>query len=254
MKKLVFLLLLIALMLPISSAFAQEEAPFTIGLRRDFGYGNGADIQGRMTISVGGEESRITKVIFLMDGANIAEITTAPFKHSFNTDQYALGTHQLSATVETTDGKSYPTRSLTYRFVSGSEVGEGMKRILIPIGIITLLGMGIPVLLQSTSAKQRQQNPGQPVDYGMSGGAICPKCGYPFARSFLSPHFGVVKLERCPSCKKWSFVGRSSIADLREAELAEARKYGQVFDGADPDKTLKEEKDNLDDTRYTDEV
>jgi len=252
MKKLVLVMLLFALFLPARAVFGQDESPYSISIRRDFGFGNGADIQGRMTISVKGDESTIAKVIFLLDDKEMATVTSAPFKHSFSTDQYSAATHQISAKVVTVAGVSYPTRVLTYRFLSANEVGDGMKKILIPIGIITLLGMGVPALLQSTSQKKRQQHPGEPVNYGYSGGAICPKCGYPFARSFLSPHVGSLKFERCPSCKKWSMVGRASLEDLREAEQAEARKYGNAIDQADPSKTQKEQKDSLDDTRYID--
>ena len=252
MKKLVLILLLLVMVLPMGVVFGQEEAPYSLNLRRDFGYGNGADIQGRMTISVKGEESQVAKVIFTIDDQEMAQVSTVPFKYSFNTDQYPAAVHQLSAKVETLDGKSFQTRSLTYRFVTGSDVTKGMTRILVPIGIIALLGMVVPALLQSSAQKKRQQHPGEPVNYGYSGGAICPKCGYPFARSFLSPHIGGLKFERCPSCKKWSMVGRASMAELREAELAQARKYGTEFGATEAEQTVKEEKNQLDDTRYTD--
>ncbi len=254
MKKLALVLLLLVVLLPMGVVFGQEEAPYSLGLRRDFGYGNGADIQGRMTISVKGDESQVAKVVFMIDDKEMAQVSAAPFKHSFNTDQYPAAVHQLSAKVETLDGKTVQTRTLTYRFVTGSDVTKGMTRILIPIGIIALLGMVVPALLQSSAQKKRQQNPGEPVNYGYSGGAICPKCGYPFARSFLSPHIGMLKFERCPSCKKWSMVGRASLDDLREAELAQSRKFGEPMAETGPSITQKDEKEIIDDTRYTDGI
>ncbi|MGB4594727.1 MAG: Ig-like domain-containing protein [Anaerolineaceae bacterium] len=252
MKKIVFCLLFMALLLPTGSVLAQTDTPFTVSLSRDFGYGNGAEIQGRMTLSLKGEDSQVAKVNFQIDGESVAVVTMKPFKFSFNTDQYKAGTHKLGAEVVTLDGQTYTTRALTYRFLTGSEVGDGMKRILIPIGVITLLALVVPTLIQSATAKKRKQNPGQPVDYGYSGGAICPKCGHPFPRSFLSPHIGALKIERCPSCKKWSLVGRASLDELRKAERAEAVKYGTAIDIADDKQTQKEEKDQLDDTRYLD--
>ena len=253
-KKIAFCLLVMALLLPMGSVLAQSEAPFTVHLSRNFGYGNGADIQGSMTLSLKGEESQVAKVTFQIDGANVAEVNAKPFKYSFNTDQYEAGLHKLGAEVETLDGQTYTTRGLTYRFLTGTEVGDGMKRILIPIGIITVVGLGFSTIAQTLTAKKKSQKPGQPIDYGFSGGAICPKCGHPFARSWYSPHVGAVKVERCPSCKKWSLVGRASLDALRNAELIEARKYGTAIDVADGTQTPKEEKDQLDDTRYMDGV
>lgn len=252
-RKIAFCLLFLALLLPMGSVLAQGEAPFTVQLSRDFGYGNGAYIQGRMTLSLRGEESQIAKVNFQIDGESVAIVTSKPFKFSFNTDQFQAGTHQLNAEVETLDGQTYTTRTLTYRFLTGSEVGEGMKRILIPVGFVVVLALGATTLTQST-AKKRTLKPGQAVDYGFSGGAICPKCGHPFARSWYFPHVGALKVERCPSCKKWSLVGRASLDELRTAELAEAGKYGMAIDISDPIQTKKEEKDQLDDTRYMDGV
>lgn len=252
MKKIFFCLLIGALLLPVGTVLAQEEAPFRVSLSRDFGYGNGLDIQGRMSLSLKGDESQIAKVTFQIGGEKVAEVTAAPFKFSFNTDQYAAGEHKLSAEVETLDGKIYATNAPIYRFVTGSEVGASMKRILIPIGVITVVALVVPTVLQSATAKKRKQNPGQPVDYGYSGGAICPKCGHPFPRSWYSPHIGMLKIERCPSCKKFSLVGRASLEELHTAERAEAGKYGTAIDITDENQTQKEEKDQVDDTRYMD--
>lgn len=252
MKKSFLLLCLLLMLFPAWSVSAQDDSPYSISLSRDFGYGNGADIQGQMTLSIRGDEDQVAKAVFLMDGSLIAEVTSAPYKYSFNTDQFTVGSHQLSATVDTVDGKTYNTRTLTYRIVASSEVGESMKRILIPIGIISLLGMLAPVLLQNASSKKRQQNPEEPVNYGYSGGAICPKCGHPFPLSLLSPHIGMLKFERCPSCKKWSMVSRANPQDLHAAELEEARKFGKVTDVKAEAKTKAEEDASIDDSRYID--
>jgi len=47
---------------------------------RDFGYGSGSDIQGGMTLYLGGDLSAIPKVVYYMDNEIIAEVIREPFK------------------------------------------------------------------------------------------------------------------------------------------------------------------------------
>ncbi len=64
--------------------------------------------------------------------------------------------------------------------------------------------------------------PGALRDYGLAGGAICPKCHRPFRLGLMSIKLGLgTKLARCEYCGNWSAVRRASLADLRAAESAE---------------------------------
>lgn len=54
--------------------------------------------------------------------------------------------------------------------------------------------------------------------YGVVGGAVCPRCKLPYSRRVLSPNLLIGKLERCPHCGKIAIVRRASLADLEAAE------------------------------------
>ena len=90
-----------------------------------------------------------------------------------------------------------------------------------------MLGLLVPIIGASAAAtlfaaRRRGRVPlGQPRKYGISGGTICPKCGRPFALSFLGFNLGVGRLTPCPHCGKWFVARRLPQAVLREAEAAE---------------------------------
>ena len=79
------------------------------------------------------------------------------------------------------------------------------------VGVLTLLGLGIPFLL----GRKKEYVHGK---YGMAGGAVCPRCGLPFSRFYLSPNMLVGKLVRCPHCGKISVLPQASLSSLKEAE------------------------------------
>lgn len=250
MKKYVFVILTLILFVPLGLVFGQEDSPYQISMRRDWGYGMGNDRQGRMTLSVVGDETKIKRVTYLIDGAEMSVQDAAPFKFSFDTDRYPAGVHQLNARIEAQDGKSFLTTEQTYRFLTGSEVGAGMTKILIPIGIVAVLSMALPIAGQMIGKKKAPAKLGEAVNYGVSGGAICPKCGHPFARSLFSMHVGALKFERCPSCKKWSWVGRASAEQLKAAERQEVEQFSGGSAIEQPGSSKKSETEAIDDTRY----
>ena len=70
MKKthyLIGIFLVLALALVFSEAQAQEQSQWILKLTRNFGYGSGSDIQGNMTLSLGGDLNSITKVVYYID-------------------------------------------------------------------------------------------------------------------------------------------------------------------------------------------
>ncbi len=86
---------------------------------------------------------------------------------------------------------------------------------LVLAAIVVLIVVGRRLLLVSG----RKQTAGAP-EYGLAGGAICPRCKRAFARDALSPNLLVGKLCRCPHCGKWSILPRATPAALAEAEAA----------------------------------
>ena len=89
------------------------------------------------------------------------------------------------------------------------------------LGIILLIWLGSRALIFLKQSKTYIE-PGSPRDYGMGGGAICPKCHRPFQLALFELKFGLgTKIVRCPFCGKVSLVRRASLDELRAAEAAE---------------------------------
>lgn len=243
------LFVLILFLVPLLGIEAQSDVPYSVSLRRDFGYGNGADIQGKMTLSLKGDESQIKRVVFLIDGKEMAVLTQPPFKTSFSTDTYAIGQHELSAEVETVQGEVYDTRGLTYNFIGSDQVGKSMQKILLPVFGVIAASLLISYLVGKP--KKSGNEPGQ-ISYGaMWGGAICKACGLPFSRSPFGMNMVIGRLERCPHCGKWQFTQRTSTERLAEAEKGLLKKVELPQEtpvGSDQGQDL------LDDTRYIDKL
>ncbi|MEL7645213.1 MAG: Ig-like domain-containing protein [Anaerolineaceae bacterium] len=236
------------LLMPLASASAQTEQPYRVSLRRDFGYGAGMDIQGNMTLSLKGDESAVSRVSFLMDGEELLMTESEPFSFSFTTDDYPSGVHQLSARVETRDGKTFTTDALTYNFLSKEAASRSTRGIILPlIGLIGGVAL-LSWLLQYLTSRKKPQS-GALSYNGFYGGAVCPKCGRPFARSLFGMNMVAGRLERCPHCGKWSLTRRASLAEL---EAAEAALRASVSVDEAPAQTRSEMQDLLDDSRYYD--
>jgi DNA-directed RNA polymerase subunit RPC12/RpoP len=94
--------------------------------------------------------------------------------------------------------------------------------------VVVLLGgilglMALSALLSSVLFRRKGATlpPGTPRNYGLAGGAICSRCGRPFARHLWTPNMIAGKLERCPYCGKVAIVRAASPSELAAAEAAE---------------------------------
>ena len=251
---LALMLILILLGGAVLPAQAQSEG-YGIHLTRNFGYGGGVNIRGTFTISLVGDETQVEKVNFLIDGSSLAMVAEAPFSYQFHTDDYGLGMHLLTAEYTLTDGTTTLTPSLQYNFVSPEEERSQVSSIFLWIGgavVVTLLIVGV---IQGTMLKGKRQAhvAGEPRSYGMLGGTVCPKCGQPFPRHLWGIKLVVGRLDRCDNCGKWSMTHPASAAELAAAEAAEQQ---DVLDDqqAAEGKPAPEKKDNLDDSRYMDDI
>jgi hypothetical protein len=224
----------------VGSAGAQGDE-LRLSLRRDFGYGGpGNQIQGLFTASVSGV-SNISSVSFELDGKEMASVSQPPFKYQFNTDGYPNGVHVLSAIAYTSDGRTLKSNTITADFISAKASQQATQHIMIPllalVGLIIVLSTVGPLVL--SGRKKRHFEPGEPRNYGAAGGTICPKCGRPFALSFLSLHLWSRKLERCPYCGKWGLVSRATPEALAAAEAAEVEASKPVVAELSPEEKLR---------------
>ena len=248
--------LLVGLLLSLAVLPAQAQSDgYTIHMTRNFGYGGGVNIRGTFTISLEGDESQVEKVNFLIDGSSFAVVEEAPFKFQFHTDDYGFGMHLLTAEYTLVDGTTALTPSIQYNFVSPDEEKSQVTGIFLWLGgaiVVTLLIVG---LVQGVLLKGKGQThvPGEPRNYGMLGGTVCPKCGRPFPRHLWGIKLVVGRLDRCDNCGKWSMTHRATADELAAAEAAEMRDVRadqQVSEGT----VEPERKDSLDDSRYMDDI
>lgn len=241
---------LVVLILPVSA----QENEFGIRLRRDFGYGAGSNVRGTFTISLSGDESQVDTIVFLIDGAVMATVEEAPFRFQFHTDTYGFGVHQLSAQVFLLDGSMVSTRSVGMNFISPDKERGSLTTLFIGIGGALILALVIFGLVQFLVFKRkpgRAIQPGEARQYGLLGGAICPKCGRAFPRHIWGINLGVGKFDRCEHCGKWSLTTRATPEALRAAEAAELESQHADQEAGTVQGQVK---DVLEDTRYLDEV
>ena len=108
-KRATFLLIVCLLLVP--SVLAQNESALQLSLRRDFGTGIGSSIQGKFSLRAEGPAD-LTRVVFLIDGETMAEVTTPPFRYQFHTDAYSPGVHTFSAACRSAGPtRERPTKS-----------------------------------------------------------------------------------------------------------------------------------------------
>ncbi|MEN8172656.1 MAG: Ig-like domain-containing protein [Chloroflexota bacterium] len=219
MKKQSWILLtlfVVMLALPFRTAAQSSDETLILGIVRTFGYGGfGGKIQGAFKLEIRSEHSDLTRVDFLIDDQVIHTADAAPFEHSFNTANYPPGLHALSAVGYHSDGSEMVSSEIARTFLSSEDAGRETRNLVLPlivgISVLTLVG----TLGSAFFARRKEFKPGQ---YGAAGGAVCPRCTFPYARNILSPNLLVGKLGVCPHCGKWAIVPAASSADLSAAE------------------------------------
>jgi hypothetical protein len=234
-------------------AMTQPAPGITVSLRRDFGYGGlNGDIEGLFTIRARGPED-LARVVFLIDGQTMVEVSQAPFEYQFHTSNYAVGVHTFSAIGTTSQGARLDSNTLRANFVTPGEGWQAGMRFLVPILVLTfgiiLISFLAPWLMERGKPK-KVLPPGAPRSYGILGGTICPKCSRPFGMHVWALNISFVgKFDRCPHCGRWSFVTRATPAMLTAAEAAELNDARKASAQPASEEDLARE---LDASRYSD--
>ncbi len=235
---------LLFLLLP-AAASAQEAPDLSLSLLRNFGSSLGGSIQGTFTYRVNGPDD-LVQVTFLLDGERIGEDDEAPFRWRFNTDNFPLGTHTMSAMGVTVDGRTLQSNTLQRQFISGGESNQLLFWIIIPIIVLAVGGR----LFSSWIANRGNGKTGQPAINGPFGGTLCPKCGRPFAMHIWGLNVVAGKYDRCPHCGKWSLVRRVHPDIL--AGTVEAFADDEKQDTPPPDDDPQSLSKRLDESRFDD--
>jgi hypothetical protein len=221
-KTFLFALVVILLLLPSGWGAAQGESDLVVRLTRNFGYSSGmGKVQGTFTVKASGPQD-LSRVTFYLDGEQMGELTQEPFHLRFSTDRYDLGGHTLYAIGVTAGGHELHSNEINLQFVSAEEGWQSAMRFIFPL-LALVFGLMIfsYVVMFLTAGKTKNLPLGTPRNYGLAGGAICPRCQRPFPRHVLAPNLVAGKLERCPFCGRWSVVRARSLDELRVAEAAE---------------------------------
>jgi len=250
MKKRIILLFVLAIVFALSfSAVMAQESPYSLRMVRDWGYGNGTDINGRMSLSVKGDEAQIQQVTFFIDGEVMASVAAAPFKFQFDTNSYVPGLHRLTAEVKTTTGETYTTNGLVSNFVEKGAANQSMLKILLLVGGIAVVSIGIQFFMQKNANKNTKYDENGHVQYGIWGGAVCPRCGQPFSRSLFGINLEGVRLERCPHCGKLVAARRATPNML---QAAERRSRPEIVEQAPVKSESEKKQESYNDSKYTD--
>jgi len=231
---------------PARPAWAQDSE-LRLSLSKDWGFSAGGQIQGLFTLSASGPQD-MASVQFELDGAEIATVTQAPFKWQVNTDKYPIGRHTISAAGRTPDGSTLRSNTIRVEFVSAEAGWQVTQRIMIPLFAVVAVIIILSTVGQLVLGRgRRRPEPGAPRHYGPAGGAICRKCGRPFALSLFSLHLITRRLERCPYCSKWSWVARATSAALAAAEAAEIEASRPAVPGTSLEDKLRQQ---IEESRY----
>lgn len=241
----------LALSLPAWAA-AQTPVPdeLVLYVRRTFGYGGGSQIQGSFRFEIQGPAD-LTQVTYRIDDTVISTTTQSPFRVDFQTDDYPLGQHTLTAEGLTAGGRTLTAAPRRYEFVSAGAGTQAAIQLIVPLlgGVLGVMALTFVISMLPTWLGRRQPLPaGAPRDYGLLGGAICPRCGRPFPRHLWGINVSFAgKFDRCDHCGKWSLVRRASPEALQAAEAAELAANPRQAPPADA--SLRKE---IDDSRYVD--
>ena len=247
MKK-IRLACLLAILFSLSTFFAAyaQTDQLSLKMSRDFGYGGfNGDIQGLFSMHVTGPAD-LARVEFYIDQTKIGQVTQAPFNLQFSTDNYGLGSHQLSAIGYSAGGQEYRSNVITGNFVPK----QASLKFILPVLGIVLVALALSSIVPFLGSRRKGSSIplGSERNYGAGGGGICPNCHRPFALPLFSAHLGFSKLAICPFCSKVSLVRVQSIDKLREAEQAELAGANPIA----PTEASEEEKlrKEIDDSKF----
>lgn len=211
----IWMALLALLTLPLTAVAQSDPGALDISLRRDFGSAFGGRISGTFSIRVNDPPPDVTRVVFLLDDAEIGTDDSAPFRFQFRTGNFEPGGHTLSAVAYDSSGNEIGRGAISRTFMTSGESTNVILWVVIPLLIISIGGRYLATWITN------RKNPNkQPAITGPLGGAICSNCGKPFAIHIWSLNLAVFRIDRCPHCGKWIRATRADHDALQAAAEA----------------------------------
>jgi hypothetical protein len=244
-KRFVSLTIGVGLLLALFTTTLAQSEDYRLNLHRTFGYSSGSQIRGSFSMDVVGPGT-LKSVTYRIDGKDMGMVDAAPFSLAFQTSQYPAGWHELSAVVETTDGKRFTTVSRRFEFATSEQEASTVTSLILPIfgGIILVLVIGMGIQFFFLRNRSGVQMPlGAQRNYGIIGGGVCPQCHRAYPLHWWAPNLGFrMKFDRCIFCGKWSIIKVLSHSELAAAESAELQmaQPAQTFSNKTEEERLKE--------------
>jgi hypothetical protein len=234
----------------VCAAPALAQVALTLDVSKNFGYNLGSQIRGNFSMKVSGSAD-LQSVTFLIDGKAVGKAEAAPFVFQFQTGDYSVGVHELSATGVTAGGQTLSSPVRSFEFVSAETEQSGMAKVVVPllalVGGIFVVMMLFQFVLFRGRSKREPVAPGTQRNYGIRGGAICPRCGRPTPIHWSAMNMGIMtKMDFCDNCGRYGLLHPRPLAELRraeEAELKEAQAQSPVH-AHSAEETLKEQLDS----------
>jgi hypothetical protein len=184
----IVLVLLISLSLT-PLAFAQtDQEELSLHLSRDFGYSSGTGkIQGAFSMTATGPQD-LARVVFYIDEESIGEVTQAPFRLRFGTDNYPLGVHTLYAVGYTAEGRELRSNEIRAQFVKAEEGWQAAFKIVIPLLAVVfgamILSFVLPLVFKRGRSSQLPLS-GHPATTELQAVPSAQSARRPFAMHFL---------------------------------------------------------------------
>jgi len=226
---------------------------YRLVVNKTLGYNNGSQIRGQFSAEVVGDLSAVQSVEFLADGQVFTEVKNAPFKTSFNTADFSIGWHALSAKIVRSDGSSLSTPERRFEFVSVEAEAAFFRNVVFPflIGVFGLVFVGIAAQFLGMRARKPLNLPlGAQRSFGLKGGGICPRCQRAFSLHWWSANLLTAVYDRCDFCGRWGVVKIASRAEL-EAAIAAELAAAQPEQPIRPKSEEERLKEILDDSRFS---
>lgn len=181
---------------------------------RDWGYaGFEHDIEGYFSLIADGPAD-LNRVDFYIGDDLIFSDAESPFRVQFHTRDFSVGEQRIYALGFTASVGELRSDEFVRVFISAEEAKQKTLNLIGPILVFVGALFLLALLMQFLPRYKPQFG-----KYGISGGAVCPKCGLPLSIHFFSFHAGWLNLERCPHCGKGSWVRKAKPEDLRAAEV-----------------------------------
>ncbi len=137
-----FSLILLVTIVTVPILVAEAKPTISVSLYKDNGYGLGNDMAGLWTLKTTASDDT-AYVEFYLDNQLQLNDTSAPYSWQFNTEDYPIGEHTLSALAYDTSGES-EVSTVTRNFVENT-TNSVVIIVIVIAAVVVAVAVGIAV-------------------------------------------------------------------------------------------------------------